>query len=230
MTMRAGALARRLCVLAIAWLAFIAAAPCAAQSPGIAVLDRFDDLALWHASASDGVRASIHAGRGLTGLALRLDFDLAGTAGYALAARPLSLDLPDNYELAFDLRGTALVNDFQVKLVDDSGENVWWYRRQNFEFPRQWEHISIKQRQVDFAWGPTQQRTLRHVARIEFVVAAGAGGGAGSIYISGLTLRERPPQPTSWDAPAVEASSSLPGGEPSRRVGGQGAGHGDDVL
>ena len=56
MTMRAGALARRLCVLAIAWLAFIAAAPCAAQSPGIAVLDRFDDLALWHASASDGVR------------------------------------------------------------------------------------------------------------------------------------------------------------------------------
>ena len=214
----AGTLARRAFVLAIAWLAFIAAGPSVAQSPGTTVLDRFDDLALWHASASDGVRASIHAGRGLTGLALRLDFDLAGTAGYALAARPLSLDLPDNYELAFDVRGTALVNDFQVKLVDDSGENVWWYRRQNFDFPREWQRVTIKARQVEFAWGPAKERTLRRVARIEFVVAAGAGGGRGSIAISGLTLRERPPPPTSWGRPAVTASSALADAEPAQVV------------
>jgi len=216
MTTRPATVAARLCVLAVAWLAFAPAGT--AQAPAPRVLDRFDDLALWRVGTSDGVNASIHAGRGAGGLALRLDFDLAGTAGYALAARPLALDLPENFELAFDLRGNVPVNDFQVKLVDDSGENVWWYRRQNFEFPRQWQRITIKKRQIDFAWGPTKQRLLKHVARIEFVVAAGAGGGAGSLYISGLTLRERPPQPTSWTAPAVEASSSLPGGEPSRAV------------
>jgi hypothetical protein len=216
MTTRRDGVARRLWILVFACLAFIPAWPSAAQSPGTAVLDRFDDLALWHAAGSDGVRASIHAGRGLSGLALRLDFDLAGTAGYALAARPLSLDLPDNYELAFDLRGNALVNDFQVKLVDDTGENVWWYRRQNLEFPRQWQHVAIKARQVEFAWGPTKQRKPRHIARIEFVVAAGTGGGGGSIFISGLTLRERPPQPTSWSVPAATASSALAGAEPAR--------------
>ena len=217
MTMCPGAVARRLCILAIVCVALVAAGRSAAQSPGTAVLDRFDDLALWHASASDGVRASIHAGRGLTGLALRLDFDLGGTAGYALAARPLSLDL-DNYELAFDLRGTALVNDFQVKLVDDTGENVWWYRRQNFDFPREWQRVAIKARQVEFAWGPTKQRMPRHIARIEFVVAAGSGGGRGSITISGLTLRERPPQPTSWGRPTVTASSALADAEPAQAV------------
>ena len=218
MTTRGGDVARCLCIVALACLALVPGTPSAAQSPGTAVLDRFDDLALWQASASDGVHASIHAGRGASGLALRLDFDLGGTAGYALAARPLSLDLPDNFELAFDLRGKALVNDFQVKLVDESGENVWWYRRQNFDFPRQWQHVVIKARQVEFAWGPTKQRTPRHVARIEFVVAAGAGGGSGSITISGLTLRERLPRPTSWGRPAVTVSSALADGEAGQAV------------
>ena len=101
--------------------------------------------------------------RGLDGPALRLDFDLRGTAGYALAARALPLDLPANYEITFDLRGDAPINDFQVKLVDESGENVWWFRRQNFAFPREWQTVKIKKRQVDFAWGPTTDRTLRHV-------------------------------------------------------------------
>jgi hypothetical protein len=217
MRLRFAAVAARLAVLAVAWVALVAAAP-VAPLPGPQVLDRFDDLALWRAAASDGVNASIHAGRGPKALALRLDFDFAGTAGYALAARPLAVDLPADYELAFDLRGDLPVNDFQVKLVDDSGENVWWYRRQNLEFPRQWQHVVIRKRQVEFAWGPTKQRTLTHVSRIEFVVAAGAGGGAGSIYISGLTLRERRPQPTSWGPPNAGASSALVGGEPARAV------------
>ena len=207
----------RACVLAVACVALATAGTAAAQAPAARVLDRFDDLALWRAGSSDGVYASIHAGRGASGLALRLDFDFGGTAGYALAARPLDVDLPDNYELAFDVRGNLPINDFQVKLVDDSGENVWWYRRQNFDFPRDWQHVVIKKRQVEFAWGPAKDRTLRHVARIEFVVAAGAGG-AGSLYVSGLTLRERPPQPTSWGPPAVEASSSLDGAAAARAV------------
>ena len=194
---------------------------CQAPSFPWRVLDPFDDLALWKASASDGVHAAIHAGAGVDGLALRLDFDLGGTAGYALASRPLALDLPANYEIAFDLRADAAVNDFQVKLVDASGENVWWYRRANFSFPREWQHVTIKKRQIEFAWGPTQDRVLTHAARLEFVVAAGTGGGAGSIYISHLTLRERAPEPAAWDAPAVEASSALPNAPPAHAVDGK---------
>jgi hypothetical protein len=217
MTARLAGLGARL--LALAAVSLLLAAPCAAQAPR--VLDRFDDLALWQVGASDGVTASLHAARGASGLGLRLDFDLGGTAGYALAARALAVDLPENYEISFDMRADARVNDFQMKLVDASGDNVWWFRRQNFEFPSAWQHVTIKKRQIEFAWGPTKDRTLKRVARIEFVVAAGAGGGAGSLYISGLTLRERPPQPTSWGPPAVEASSALPEEGPARAVDSQ---------
>ena len=182
------------------------------------VLDRFADLAPWKAGASNGVDASVRA---VQGPAMRLAFDLRGTAGYALAARALPLDLPANYELSFDLRGDAPVNDFQVKLVDESGENVWWFRRQNFAFPHEWQKIRIKKRQVEFAWGPTTDRTLRHAARIEFVVAAGRGAGAGWIEVGNLSLRELPPERTAWPAPAVVASSSLPDGDASLAVDGK---------
>ena len=139
MTMRA------LCVLLLA----VHASAWAQNNPvdPARVLDTFDQLAAWQAGASDGVRASIQKGSGPEGPALRLDFDLAGTAGYALAARALSLDLPANYEITFDLRADARINHFQVKLVDASGENVWWFNRPNYEFPREWQRISIKKRQ-----------------------------------------------------------------------------------
>src|SRR5262245_10026998 len=77
-------------------------------------LDRFENLESWKAGASNGVDASLHPAHGPAGSALRLDFDLRGTAGYALAARALALDLPANYEITLDLRGDAPINDFQV--------------------------------------------------------------------------------------------------------------------
>jgi hypothetical protein len=184
------------------------------------ILDRFDDLGPWKAAASNGVDASLHAAQGPQGAAMRLDFDLHGTAGYALAFRALSVDAPANYEITFDLRGDAAINDFQVKLVDESGENVWWFRQQNFVFPRDWRKIRIKKRQVDFAWGPATDRVLRHAARIEFAVAAGRGGGAGSIYVSNLSLRELPPERTAWGTPAVFATSFVAGAEPGFAVDG----------
>ena len=184
------------------------------------VLDRFENLESWKAGASDDVDASLHSAQGIRGPAMRLDFDLRGTAGYALAARALPLDLPANYEITFDLRGDAPTNDFQVKLVDETGENVWWFRRQNFAFPREWRKVKIKKRQVDFAWGPTNERTLHHAARIEFVVAAGRGGGAGSIYVSNLSLRELPSERTAWGTPTLLASSFVAAAEPVFAVDG----------
>ena len=213
MTIHALALALALCA---GW-ASVWAQPTAATR----VLDTFADIAPWHAGASDGVHASIHSAAGPDGRALRLDFDLGGTGGYAVAARSLPLDLPPNYEIAFDLRADAPINNFQVKLVDESDDNVWWFNRPDFTFPREWRRITIKKRQIDFAWGPTKDRQLKHAARIEFVVAAGEGGGAGFIEVSGLTLAERPLPPAAWPTPLAQASSSLAGSDPRYAVDGQ---------
>ena len=185
------------------------------------MLDGFDQLTPWHAGASDGVTASIHAIDDVRGRALRLDFDLAGTAGYALAYRALPVELPPNYEISFYVRADAPVNTFQFKLVDPSGDNVWWFNRPNYDFPRDWQLVRIKKRQIEFAWGPTQDRELKHVARLEFVVAAGRGGGRGSVYVSELRLRELPPEPASWPKPVAQASSHLAGAEPSLVLDGE---------
>jgi hypothetical protein len=201
-----------ICGLAVAW-----GWPLGAQSAAVSsarVLDRFDDLAPWQAAASDGARSSVQGADGVQGRALRLDFDLAGTAGYALARRALPLDLPPHYEISFYIRADAPVNNFQLKLVDESGENVWWFTRPNFQFPREWQPVRIKTRQIQFAWGPTKERTLRHAAAVEFVVAAGRGGGRGSVYVSQFVLRELPTEPAAFPPPVVRASSSSAGAEP----------------
>jgi len=210
-------------IVAIVLAAALAAGKAAAQAPDAPprLLDDFADLSSWHAGASDGVRASIHAADGIDGRALELDFDLAGTAGYAVAERALPLDLPSNYEISFYVRADAPVNNFQFKLTDAAGDNVWWFNQPNFTFPREWRQVRIRKRQIEFAWGPTTDRSLTHAARLELVVAAGRDGGAGTVRFSRLEVRALPPVPAIWPAPAVHASSDLPGADPARTVDGQ---------
>jgi hypothetical protein len=186
-------------------------------------LDDFADLASWRSVASDGVSASVHAATGPRGPALRMDFDLAGTAGYAIAQRALPVDVPDNYEISFYVRADAPINDLQFKLIDASGDNVWWFSQRNFEFPPDWQRIRIKKRQIEFAWGPTRDRTLRHFATVELVVSAGRGGGKGAVYFSGLELRPLPAEPAVYPPLVVRASSSLAGAGPESAIDGNGA-------
>ncbi|HEY7517191.1 MAG TPA: discoidin domain-containing protein [Methylomirabilota bacterium] len=192
----------------------------AADAPALRVLDSFDDIAPWKAGASDGVHASVSQADGVQGRALRLDFDLARTGGYALARRALPLDIPRRYEIVFYVRADAGVNHFQVKLVDATGDNVWWFNRPNFRFPHEWQLVRIKPRHVEFAWGPTTDRTLRRVAAVEFAVAAGRDGGRGSVYVSQLALRVLPDEPPAVPAALARASSSLPGADASRVLDG----------
>jgi hypothetical protein len=188
-------------------LLLAAAAPAQAS---VRVLDRFDDVSAWTAIGSDDVNASVHAVHGTRGPALRLDFDLAGTAGYAIARRDLPITFPENYELTFWIRADAPVNTFQLKLVDAGGDNVWWVNRPDFEFPREWQLVRLKKRHLHFAWGPTSERILRQAASVEFVVAAGRGGGRGSVYLSDFALRELPVV-TAAAPPVAHATSALPG-------------------
>ncbi len=196
------------------------------------VLDAFEDLAPWRATGSDGVTAAIHAVPGVHGQALRLAFDLGGTAGYAVARRELDLDLPADFELAFELRGEAPGHNLELKLVDETGENVWWFHRLDFAFPASWRHMIVSRRQIEFAWGPIADHTLRRIAAIELVVSAGQGGDPGSdrgngttastgwIEIDQLTLRPRPANTTPPVRRAV-ASSSAPGGAPALAIDGE---------
>jgi hypothetical protein len=182
-------------------------------------LDDFEQSAAWRAEGSDDVKAERDEVSGQAGRALRLRFDFQGHGGSAALRRALPLTLPENYEIRFDVRGEAPINDFQVKLADASGENVWWFRRNDFAFPGEWQTITIKKRQIEFAWGPTQERELRRSASLELVMAAGREGGSGWFAVDGLRIRALP-APAPPPKPVASASSSAPGGEPALALDG----------
>ena len=118
---------------------------------------------------------------------LRVDFDFRGRAGYAIARRDGKLELPDNFELAFRTKGQALPNTLEVKFVQ--GENVWWTTRREYEFPADWRRVSIKKRQIEFAWGPAGPSPLpKTVDAIELVVTAGSGG-KGTVWFGDIEIR-----------------------------------------
>ena len=195
-------------------LAMLALSMSPAYSSTLKYLDNFHDVTMWQVQHTDDVTASVQGVQDKGGNALRLNFDFTdgkGTPinGYATARRALALDLPQNYELSFRVRGDAPVNTLQFKLIDASGENVWWLNQPDFTFPHEWQPIRIKQRQLSFAWGPTTDRTLRHSASIEFVVSSGRDGGKGSVYFDQLSIRELPPAETQPLQPHLSASSAL---------------------
>ena len=198
----------------------LAAAAChpapRSAADGAPMLDGFEDLAAWRAIGSDGVTCAVQAVPGVHGSALRLAVDLGGTAGYAVARRALALELPADFTLSFELRGDIPPNNLEVKLIDDTGDNVWWYRRAGFAFPASWRHITIERRQIEFAWGPTADRTLHRIAAIELVVSA-ARGGKGWIEVDDLALA---PVPAGAPPPRAVASSWQAGGAPGLAIDG----------
>jgi len=174
-----------------------------------AILDNFESLASWSADHSDDTTSSIESIAGEAGRALRLNFDFKSVVGYATARRELPLDLPANYELSFWVRGEAPLNNLQFKLVDASGENVWWLNRAEYALPHEWQRITIKKRQLAFAWGPTQDRELKHSAKVEFVISSGSGGGKGHLDVDELAIRELPLETDVHPQPLARVSSSI---------------------
>src|SRR5262249_19506589 len=167
-----------------AWTAvMLAGAALTAHSmePPPRLLDGFDDLSRWHVSASDDVKASLRTMAGAEGNALCIDFDFGPVSGYAVVRRELPLEYPENYEFSFGLRGNAPANTLQFKLVDASGENVWWVNRPDYVFADEWQRLRFKKRPIAFAWGPAADRTLKRSAALEFVIARGQGGGKGVV-------------------------------------------------
>ncbi len=208
---------RRLAQSAFAALCLVASA---GAGPGSrVVLDGFEDPSLWHAAPASGVSLALSRTDGAHGGALRLDFDFAGHAGWAAVRREIPVELPENWEISFSVRGAAPGNDLEVKLVDASGDNVWWTVRRDWTPPGEWATVTLKKRQFSFAWGPSEDKTLRRFAAIEFAVTARAGG-RGWIALDDLAWIPLPPPGLAAHAAVLTASSSESGHPPARAMDG----------
>jgi len=184
-----------------AGLALVLLAGCRGESPPVAL----GDPSAWSAHPADGVALALADDGG----ALRLDFRFTG-GGWAIARREVDLALPANYEFRFRVRGAAPTNHLEFKLIDTSGENVWWRVWRDVSWPADWQVFTARKRQLAFAWGPQGGGEPVRVAAIEFAITA-SGGGEGSVWIDGLELVERPVVAGTPPAPVASASSSAAG-------------------
>lgn len=166
------------------------------QPASAAVLAKFDDIAAWQLITSPQVSGSLRPVAGNNGRALCLDYDFHEVSGYVGIRRPVDVTWPENYQLSFDLRGDSPANDLQFKLVDASGDNVWWVNRPGFNFPKNWTRISYRKRHIEKAWGPDQDKTLRRSAAVEFTIYSKVGG-RGTVCFDQLSLQPLPKEDNS---------------------------------
>ncbi|HUE29689.1 MAG TPA: discoidin domain-containing protein [Verrucomicrobiae bacterium] len=186
------------------------------------VLDDFEALAGWTTVASEGARVWTLQEPGHSGMGMRVGFDLGAGGGYVILHKQLSLPLPENYAFTFYLRGEGRRNNFEFKLLDPTGKNVWWRNQRDFSFPTDWQQVTIRKSRLGFAWGPTKTRELKQVGAIELAITAGEGG-TGSFWIDDLAFEEREPVTQDGVPPDVQASSSLEGHEPALMLDGDAA-------
>ncbi len=182
------------------------------------VVDDFEDVSAWSAHPAEGVELKLASDRGAHGKALRIDVHFTRGTGYAVVRRPVSLDLPVDYAFRFAVRGEIPVNHLELKLVDSTGQNVWWHVRRELEFPREWHTLTTRRRQIGFAWGPAGGGELRRVAFLELAITAGEGG-RGSVWLDDLVLDALPADSLALP-PRARASSDVGGSRPAHAVDG----------
>jgi hypothetical protein len=185
---------------------FWASTGCTVESGSRKSIEDFESTDPWRAVASDQVSAALRVIDGIDGKALCLDYDFNGVSGHAGMRRRLPLHFPDNYVFDFQLRGKAPINDLEFKLIDASGDNVWWVKRPKVSLPVDWENIVYRKRHVAFAWGPIEDRTLRTTSDIEFTVYSHEGG-RGEVCFDELAMTTLPSPPSVPPRPVITASS-----------------------
>jgi F5/8 type C domain len=213
--MRTALRAAGLVVAALMFAVALSAAPAPSSS---VMIEDFEDISDWSVHPAEGVTASLHADSGSTGRGLRLDVSFTHGTGYAVIRRPVPLDLPENYAFRFRMRGEIPMSHLEFKLVDSTGQNVWWHVRRDLDYPREWRTFTTRHRQVRFAWGPSGGGELRQLGFIEFAVVA-AEGGSGSAWFDDLTF-ETLPADSAWPAPIASASSAARANPASHAVDG----------
>ncbi|MCD9098712.1 discoidin domain-containing protein [Luteimonas fraxinea] len=185
-----------------------AAAPAAGE--GIRILDDFDDPSTWTVVTSNQVTGTLRQVDVEGGKALCLDYDYNGVSGHVGIQRDLEMTYPENYRFAFRMRGESPANDLQFKVIDASGDNVWWVNRPKYDFPTDWTDVRYRKRHIDKAWGPEEDKTLRATEKLEFTIYNNAGG-KGTVCFDQLTFETLPPDDTS-PLTASAASTTTPEG------------------
>jgi hypothetical protein len=148
-----------------------------------------------------------------------MDFDFGGHAGWAAARKAFSPNLPPNWAINLRLKGETAPQTLEFKLLDRSGQNVWWSVRRSYDFPRDWTTLRISKRQVSFAWGPAAGGEISDLGFIEITVTA-ASGGKGSVWLDQLELVQLAPATKGPLSATATARSSAPGAGPEKAVDG----------
>jgi hypothetical protein len=187
------------------------------------LLDGFETTAGWSAHPSDGVSLTIRAdSSGTHGHAMRLDFDFHGHGGYAIARKKFDIALPENYALSYRIRGDAPPENFEVKLIDSTGDNVWWNNAVNVHFPKEWTPVMLKKRHITFAWGPRGGGELGTLATLELSITAGSGG-KGTVWIDALMFTPLAPIHPYTGTSVASATSEVEDHAPALASDGQAA-------
>jgi len=182
-------------------------------------LDEFENKDGWSFNQSDGVNVNLTNEPGITGNAIRFDYDFTKGTGYGGIQKLFPIDLPDNYEFTFYLKADSPANNFEIKFIDSTGNNVWWVNNRNYDFPGEWKKIRIKKRHISFAWGPTNDQNLNRVDRIEFTIASYVGG-KGTIWLDDLKFEPLPPETLVYPAPEALATTFISGHLPGMMIDG----------
>jgi hypothetical protein len=188
------------------FLLFIFISFCQFNIAQIKTLDEFESSIGWHEFKADGVTLNISSDVGVNGNAIRFDYDFTKGTGYGGIQKFFPTDLPENFEFTFNVKAQSPSNNFEIKFIDSTGNNVWWVNNRNFDFPKEWKKIRIKKRHINFAWGPTNDQSLKRIDRIEFTIASHVGG-KGTIWIDDLKFEPLLPETNVYPLPLVTAKS-----------------------
>ncbi len=172
----------------------------------IKTLDDFETTEGWSFIKSDGVTLNISTDAGINGNAIRFDYDFSKGTGYGGIQKFFPIDLPENYEFTFNVKAESPSNNFEIKFIDSTGNNVWWVNNRNYDFPKEWKKIRVKKRHINFAWGPTNDQSLKRINRIEFTIASFVGG-KGTVWLDDLKFEPLPPETNIYPTPLVTAAS-----------------------
>ncbi|MEL6796108.1 MAG: hypothetical protein AAFO89_04715 [Planctomycetota bacterium] len=161
-----------------------------------------DSASLWESIASEGVRIEAEQVSSDDGTVLRIEYAFDSGAGFGIVRRPFDEMLAENYRFSYRVRGTGAANDLEFKLLDASGDNVWWVNRRAFVPPREWDVHTNRRRHFEFAWGPSGGEPIERTSYIEFAIAS-HGGGSGEILIEELSYEPLPPETPYAGTPLV---------------------------
>ncbi|NWF89294.1 MAG: discoidin domain-containing protein [Ignavibacteriaceae bacterium] len=170
------------------------------------IIEKFENLSDLKEIASDGAKIKLSIENLENGNCLKLEYEFSG-AGYCGIEKVFPFQLPTNYKFSFSIKGHSPKNNLEFKLVDKTGDNVWWRNQRNFDFPIIWEKINIKKRDIEFAWGPVGGGEVKNFERIQIIIAA-AEGGKGTIYIDDLVFEEIVPPLNPEALPTINSSES----------------------